>query len=362
MSPTALRPFLDRALDSPSYGYTRDGEFYRPSPKEILVEFFRRLNIASSRKNWLPLFGWLTSLSLAIPLFLFFRFHFSWPLLALGFVYSMVVLGTHGTIWLHRYSAHRAFQFRNPFFRSICRNLVIKIIPEEIYVISHHAHHLLPQTPGDPYNVLGGWLYCFLADVNHQTVAKDLSPEDYSRLCRLMNHTGVRLNSYAAYQRWGSLCHPAWTMLHYSLNWAFWYGMLFLLGGHALALAIFGMSGVWAIGIRTFNYDGHGRGKDRRRAGIDFNHRDMSINQLWPGYVAGEWHNNHHLYPNSARSGFLPYQLDLAWIWISLFSRAGIVSSYKDNKADFLKDHYLPYRAAALSGRLHPGQIPPFGV
>jgi fatty-acid desaturase len=60
-----------------------------------------------------------------------------------------------------------------------------------------------------------------------------------------------------------------------------------------------------------------------RRDGVDHNREDMSINQLWPGYVAGEWHNNHHLYPKSARSGFKPYQFDLAWCYIKMMSMLG---------------------------------------
>lgn len=54
------------------------------------------------------------------------------------------------------------------------------MIPEEIYVVSHHVHHAKSDQPGDPYNASGGFLYCFLADVNHQPIAKSLSEKDYS--------------------------------------------------------------------------------------------------------------------------------------------------------------------------------------
>lgn len=334
---------LDRVLDPPSYGFTRNGLLYVPTSKEIFREFFRRLNCFKSVKNWLPLFGWTTSLSFAIPLVIFFTHYFSWPLFFLGLFYSMVILGSHGTFWLHRYSTHRAFRFKNRWARAICRNLVIKIIPEEIYVISHHVHHRFPEKPGDPYNVHGGWLYCFLADVNHQTVNKDLTERDYEQVCKLLEHTGIYLNTYPQYQRWGSVCHPVRTIVHYVLNWSFWYGAFYCVGGNALATALFGFAGVWAIGVRTFNYDGHGRGKDRRRDGIDFNREDLSVNQLWPGYVAGEWHNNHHLYPNGARSGFLNYQLDLPWLLIRVLASTGAISSYSDSKTAFLREYYQPW-------------------
>jgi fatty-acid desaturase len=337
--------FLERVLDEPSYGFRRGGALYVPSTGEIWREFFARLNVVKTRKNWLALFGWSATLLLLVPLALFLRFHFSWPLVALGFVYSMVVLGSHGTVWLHRYSTHRAYRFRHPWVAALCRNLVIKIVPEEIYVVSHHVHHRYAELPGDPYNAHAGWLYCFLADVNHQTISKDLSESEYALVCGMLRHTGVRMNSYAGYLRWGSVCHPAFACAHYALNWLFWYGAFFLIGGHALALAMFGSAAVWGLGVRTFNYAGHGGGDDKRREGVDFNVDDQAINQLWPGIVAGEWHSNHHLYPGSARTGFLRYQVDFAWYFIWLMARVGAVSSYRDSKADFLRDHYAPYRA-----------------
>ncbi|HEX6240960.1 MAG TPA: fatty acid desaturase [Polyangiales bacterium] len=337
--------FLDRVLDAPSYGYVRDGRLHVPSTRELLREFFSRLNVVRTRKSWLCAWCWFATLALFVPLGLFLRFHLDPWLVALGFLYSMVALGTHGTIWFHRYSTHRAYTFRNAWLRTLCRNLVIKIVPEEVYVVSHHVHHARADQAGDPYNAAAGFLYCFLADANHQGVNRDLSEDDYRRTAALLKHTGVRLNSYRAYQRWGSLCHPAWTIAHYALNWAFWYAAFFVAGGHPLALALFGSAAIWAVGIRTFNFAGHGSGHDQRQDGVDFHRADMSVNQLWPGYVAGEWHNNHHLYPRSARSGFLPYQLDLAWWFIRSCAWLGIVSSYRDDKAVFERDHLQPWAA-----------------
>jgi stearoyl-CoA desaturase (delta-9 desaturase) len=331
--------FLERVLDPPSYGFERNGALYVPTKSEIIREFFSRLNIFSSRKNWLSLLSWVASLSFAVPLLVFLTHYCTGWLMLAGFFYSMVLMGSHGTFWLHRYSTHRAFKFRHPWIAAFCRNLVIKVVPEEIYVISHYVHHHMSELPGDPYNAHGGWLYCFLADVNHQPIRKDLSEKDYAQLCKLMSHTGVNLNTYRQYRYWGSLCHPLYTIAHYVCNWALWYGILFLIGGHPLATAIFGWAGVWAIGVRTYNYEGHGKGQDRRRDGIDFNRADLSVNQIWPGYVAGEWHNNHHLYPNGARSGFLPYQFDLPWLWISSLAKIGAISSYRDYKAEFLQKY-----------------------
>jgi len=334
---------LANVLEKPFYPFEVNGKFYVPTHREIFSQFFARMNIFKTFKNWLPLWSWIAAFSLGAFLIVFLKSYFSWKLFLIGMVYSMVWMGTHGTIYLHRYSTHRAFQFSNSFARFIVRNLTIKVISEEVYVVSHHVHHQMSEKPGDPYNVHGGWLYCFLADANHQAVNRNLNEKEYAQLLKLMNHTGVKQNSYAQYQRFGSLAHPARTVIHFILNWAFWFGTFFLIGGLPLAFAIFGCAAIWAFGVRTYNFDGHGGGKDKRQDGIDFNRRDLSINQVWPGYVAGEWHNNHHLYPNGARSGFLPYQFDGAWEFIRFYHWIGGVSSYKDYREEFLNKYYVPY-------------------
>lgn len=332
--------FLDVVLDPPAYGWMDEkGELVKPTNKQIWREFFSRLNVFKDKKNWLPFFSWF-KVALSVPfLAMFIFYYFNWYLLGAAFIYSMIIMGTHGTIWHHRYCTHSAYKFRNKFWRFFTQNLTISMIPEEIYVVSHHVHHAKSDQPGDPYNAQGGFLYCFLADVNHQPIAKDLSEEDYRRAARLMKHTGVPVNTYQQYQKWGSLVHPARAIIETLLNWGFWYFIFYLIGGHALSCTLIGAAGVWAVGVRTYNYEGHGKGKDMRRDHCDFNRDDMSINQLWPGFVAGEWHNNHHLFPKSARTGFLPYQIDLAYYYIFLMHKLGPVKAYRCSKKDFYERH-----------------------
>lgn len=337
-------PLLDYILEKPSYGWQDShGNLSKPTPGQILKEFFSRLNILKTRKNWLPFFLWFTVICLFPFLLLFIFKFFTWYFFAAAFVYSMIIMGTHGTIWHHRYCTHGAYRFRNRFWRFFTQNLTIKAIPEEIYALSHHVHHAKSDQPGDPYNANAGFLYCFLADVNHQPINRNLSEADYNKALNLMKHTGIKANSYKQYLKWGSIAHPLRTFLETFLNWAFWYAIFYLIGGHGLACALFGGAFVWAVGVRTFNYEGHGKGEDKRTDGIDYNRKDMSINQLWPGIVAGEWHNNHHLYPRSARSGFKAHQIDFAWYYIKLMSKLGAVTTYRDFKKQFLKEHHEPY-------------------
>jgi len=130
--------FLDHVLERPSYGWKDEkNNFIKPSARQILSEFFSRLNLVKTKKNWLPVLSWAKLLFL-LPLFLLFVFkYFTWWGLLAGFLYGMVVMGTHGTIWYHRYGTHAAYKFRNNFWRFFTRNLALTIVPEEIYLVSH---------------------------------------------------------------------------------------------------------------------------------------------------------------------------------------------------------------------------------
>jgi fatty-acid desaturase len=350
-------PLLERVLQEPGYGWSRDGALYVPTTAEIMREWRSRMNLFRTRKAWLAVTGWLWTLLLLPFAVVFLVEYFSWKLMLAGFVYSMVWIGTHGTVYLHRYSTHRAFTFTNRFYRFICRNLSPKIVPEEVYVVSHHVHHAYSDLPGDPYNARGGWLYCFLAGELHQQINQSLGPKDYDAVCGLLRHTGMRCNTYEEYQRWGSVSDPLRLTLHYVLNWAFWYAAFWAIGGHALATALFGWSFVWAVGIRAHNYDLHAGGKDRRRDGVDFDRRNLSINQLWPGFVAGEWHNNHHLFPNSVRAGFLPWQPDVSYRFIWLYRLLGGVASWRDFTPKFFERHYRPYLARRQAASAAPAGV-----
>ncbi|HEX3165962.1 MAG TPA: acyl-CoA desaturase, partial [Chitinophagaceae bacterium] len=198
--------FIDDVLQTPSYGWKDEkGELIKPTSKQLFREFLSRSNIFRSKKNWISVIGWFMIVCM-IPFAYFFLVHyFSWQLLIVFLLYTMIIMGTHGTIWLHRYCTHKSFTFRHKIWRFITQNLVIKTVPEEMYVVSHHVHHVKSDEPGDPYNARAGFLYCFLAEVNHQSINKDLSEKDYDRATHFMKHTGVQMNSYSNYKKWGSI-------------------------------------------------------------------------------------------------------------------------------------------------------------
>ncbi len=323
----------------------RDGALVVPTRRMLWREYAQRLT--NGPKSWLPFWGWFSTLVLGAFLVVFFARYFTWPALVAGFLYTTPLVSIYSTIYFHRFAVHRSFTIRHPFWLFVLRNATLKLLSEETYVISHHVHHAFSDQPGDPYNPKGGWLYVYFARINHQAVATDLSPSDYARLTSLLSHTGMRINTYAQYQRWGSIAHPLRTIVQFALNWAFWGAVFYAVGGMPLATSALGFGFVWTFGIRNFNFKGHHPRLDYRE-GVDFDRKSRALNQLLPGLAAGEWHNNHHLFPKSARTGFLPGQIDIPWWLISGAHKLGIVSSVNDQREDFLRE-YAPTRDALFS-------------
>lgn len=58
-----------------------------------------------------------------IPFFyLFLTEYFSWWLVVVIPVYSTAIMGTHGTVWFHRFGTHRSYAFSHPFWRLLTQN------------------------------------------------------------------------------------------------------------------------------------------------------------------------------------------------------------------------------------------------
>jgi hypothetical protein len=100
----------------------------------------------------------------------------------------------------------------------------------------------------------------------------------------------------------------------------------------------------------------HAGGKDRRVDGRDFDRSSLAVNRWWPGLVAGEWHNNHHLFPTSVQAGFLPWQPDSAFAFIRLYRLLGGVSSWRNLRDKFYERHYQPYVQANRAAHLRDGE------
>src|ERR1700685_2645026 len=110
--------FIDDLLYVPSYGWKdNNGDLIVPTSKQLWSEAFSRMNIFKSRRNWISFISFLMLIAM-VPFFVFFLVkYFSWYLVIAIVIYSMVIMGTHGTIWLHRYCTHKSYGFSHPLWR-----------------------------------------------------------------------------------------------------------------------------------------------------------------------------------------------------------------------------------------------------
>src|SRR6478609_3429580 len=96
----ANNSFIDNLLYKPSYGWKdANGILIVPTKKQLWSEAFSRINIFKSKKNWISFISFLALISM-LPFFYLFLFKFfSWYLVIAIVIYSMMIMGTHGTIW-----------------------------------------------------------------------------------------------------------------------------------------------------------------------------------------------------------------------------------------------------------------------
>ena len=81
--------FIDDILETPSYGWRdSEGNLIKPRAVELFREFFRRLNIFKSIKNWLPLTSWGSAVIL-IPMSIIYYLR----------IYFFNALFMHKVIW-----------------------------------------------------------------------------------------------------------------------------------------------------------------------------------------------------------------------------------------------------------------------
>lgn len=330
---------ISRMLLEPSYGYVKEGELVKPAMLTLIKEWFIRINILASRKNWYTFFCTGALVLSTVILALFFIQYFAWLPLIVASIFAAIILGVQQTIWHHRYCTHHSYKINSNWVKVLIRNMVPRFLLEEVYVVSHYVHHALSDQPGDPYNAKGGFWYCMFSEENQQCTARDLNENDYNKVRKLLTHSGIYTNNYEEYQTWGTVSNPYHTIPNVIANWMIWYSLLYLLGGHSWATAVIGINSVYLLALRHFNYEGHGNGKEAWKEGSDFDRRSLAINQASYGLISGEWHNNHHLYPNSANTGFQKNQIDLAFQTILVMKYLGLVSHVRDSKNDFLEKY-----------------------
>ncbi|MFM7119216.1 MAG: fatty acid desaturase [Gammaproteobacteria bacterium] len=233
-----------------------------------------------------------------------------WPTSVGGLVlYTLIV--THITIvavtvYLHRHSAHRAVDL-HPALRHFFRFwlwLTTGMITREWTAI-HRKHHATCETADDPH-----------------------SPQ-VQGLGKIMLR-GTEAYRAAAVpdtlNRYGAGTPDDWLERHVYTPYNF-VGVGIMLVLDVLLFGVIGLT-IWAVQMMwipvlaagVINGIGHYYGYRNFECG------DAATNiSPWGILIGGEeLHNNHHTYPNSAKLSQKPWEFDLGWAWIRLFSAFGL--------------------------------------
>ena len=222
--------------------------------------------------------------------------------LALGsyFVRMVVVTAAY-----HRYFSHRAFKTSRAFQFLLALGAQTAGERGVIWWASHHRwHHKYSDTPRDVHSArLRGFWYAHVGWVlssnwneTDTTMVKDL--ERFPEL-RFLNRGSMEVVPMVA------------------LGLAF-----LLLGGlHAFVWGFLVSSVLLWHGTFSINSLAHLVGRRR------YETSDDSRNSFWLAVATtGEgWHNNHHLYPTSARQGFRWWEIDVTYYVLWMLARLGIV-------------------------------------
>lgn len=240
--------------------------------------------------------------------------------LALFFVFYL----WHGmgiTIGYHRLLAHRAFRCEKPFeyFWVIGGYLAFQGSPIWWAAI-HRAHHRYSDTNLDPHTpkkglkyALFGWLFdnSYLPQLNLAVHCKDLIKNDFYR--RLEPRGNI---AYA-------------NVLNLALNVVYRLLLLWLFGWTVFLANLVASIGVFMI-PQLLNVACHLPKLGYKNFPTD----DDGVNVWWVGILAlGEgWHNNHHAFPGSSRTGLLPHEIDLSWQMIRAAKFCGLVTDANDPK------------------------------
>ncbi|GLO50581.1 aminotransferase [Pseudomonas putida] len=225
----------------------------------------------------------------------------AWQLVGITLLMTHVTI-VSVTVYLHRYSAHRALELNGAlkhFFRFWLWLTTAQNTRE--WTAVHRKHHAKCETPDDPHSPLYKGLGTVLrkgAELYREEARNPETLRIYGKNCP---DDWIERNLYSRYK----------------------------LGGIALMavidLLLFGTIGItiWAVQMMWIPFWAAGvvNGLGHALGYRNFECRDAATNLVPWGILIGgeELHNNHHTYPNSAKLSVKRWEFDMGWAWIRLF-------------------------------------------
>jgi fatty-acid desaturase len=241
-------------------------------------------------------------------------------ILLVFFFYLWHIFGV--AIGLHRLLAHRSFRCPKwlEYFWVFGAYLAFHGSPIWWTTI-HRAHHRHVDTPLDPHSPRNGMFsaYTFYSPFKY---ADHINPETQSK---------------------DLLSDPIYKFLECGGDWRIGYALnvvlcilfrvvLFGLFGWTVVCASL-VAGVISLNLPLLlNVVCH----IPRLGSQNYTTNDDSVNVWWMSVLClGEgWHNNHHAFPGSARSGLKWYEIDQCWLVLCALKKIGLVSSVNEAKPE----------------------------
>lgn len=305
------------------------------SVRDALRQYAHSLNFVADRRRTLHALFEFSHWLMAIPTVIFFYRYTSVETMLFFFAVFLVLANFTNTIWYHRYCSHRSFRFSSPWLPRLILWLNPLGYREEVYALVHHVHHLHADGDQDPNGPRLGWLGNYIA--SYFEVDTDVTETEYERIKGRLLHLNMPFSSYQSFRRWACVE----SIPHYLARWIFasllWAGAWYAIGGLPWLFAWLAVQFCWHAVVRDFNFRGHGTQENVGQVdGWDLDRSSFALNQRFYGYLAGEWHNNHHARPGSANCAFLRGQFDIPFLLIRAMKKLRLVSSYNDHRAQFL--------------------------
>ncbi|MEM1263897.1 MAG: fatty acid desaturase [Pseudomonadota bacterium] len=216
------------------------------------------------------------------------------------------------TVYLHRDAAHRSLDL-HPALRHFFRFWIWStsgMLTRE-WVAVHRKHHAMCETEGDPHSPQVYGLKKVLlegAELYQDECKNDETIEKYGRGCP---NDWMERNIYTRYRNAGiTLCVVSY---------------LVLFGVPGIILIAVQMAAMPLFAAGVINGIGHHTGYR------NFECDDAARNIVPWGLICGgeELHNNHHAFPTSAKFSMRPWEFDLGWLYIRIFSALGLAKVNK---------------------------------
>lgn len=212
----------------------------------------------------------------------------------------------------HRYFAHRSFQTSRPmqFVLGMLGTLGLEGGPLW-WAATHRSHHRYADTPEDIHSPhYQGFLYAhsgwFLDKANSET--------DRAAVPDLIKYPEIVWLD----QWWGYSCLPVLCAVGLLGRFG-WTGLVW---GFCVSSVLIWHATHWIQSL-SHSYGGYRR----------FESSDRSRNHWFVALITlGEWHNNHHHYPWSARQGMAWWEIDIIYALLKIMSWMGLIWDLKTAK------------------------------